>query len=71
MPNWDNAHTRQVQADTADKYESGIDDGYRFIGYPLPAFMSKPVMRLTAYERGFVFGWWLKEWLTQKKEIDK
>jgi hypothetical protein len=68
MANWGNQHTQQVQAETIDKHESGIDDGSAFIGYPMPAFFTKAVKMLTAYERGFIFGHWLKLWLDDSKE---
>lgn len=65
MANWDNSHTKQVQAEMADKYETGIDDGARFMGYPMPAFWRKPVAELTAYERGWLLGYWLRQWLQE------
>jgi hypothetical protein len=71
MANWDNAHTKQVQEETTNKHEAGIDDGARFIGYPLPAFCSKPVKDLIAYERGFLLGWWLKQWLGSVERTDR
>lgn len=67
MAYWDNAHTKEVQEETTAKFETGIDEGSQFVGYPLPAFFSKRVMDWSAYERGFAFGWWLKEWLKENK----
>jgi hypothetical protein len=68
MAHWDNAHTKQVQEGTTSKFEDGIDAGSQFVGYPLPAFCSKAVKNLTAYERGFLLGWWLKQWLAIKDD---
>jgi hypothetical protein len=41
----------------------GVDAGMAFIGYPLPAMCFKPVYMYTPYERGFLFGMWLQQWL--------
>lgn len=66
MP-WDNLGVRQVQAELEAKYETGIDDGMQFAGYPMPAWWEKPVKLLTVYERGWLFGYWLTQWLGSSK----
>lgn len=38
----------------------GADAGYHST-QPLPAFFSKPVNQLKPYERGYVFGYWLRQ----------
>ena len=71
MPNWDNANTREQEAETLSNLENGvlegvgIADGMAFRGYPLPLLCYKPVYMLTPYERGFLLGIWWNQWLKQ------
>lgn len=63
MANWGNEHTQGVQSEMDASREKGINDGVDFIGYPLPLFCTKAVKELTAYEQGFILGWWLNRWI--------
>jgi hypothetical protein len=63
MSNWDNHTTREEQERQSASFDDGVIDGLDFAGYPLPGFALKQVKELWPYERGFLLGWWSKEWL--------
>ena len=55
------AHVTAERARLAAQKLAGAVDGYHHAGSPQPSFFNKPVNRLTAYERGYVYGVWLHE----------
>lgn len=57
----ENATVQAQRARLRDARLEGIDEGYHSANTPLPAFYHKPFIKLTAYERGYVFGRLLKE----------
>lgn len=63
MANWDNQQTRLEQEKQSATFDEGVLAGDAFVGYPLPECANKAVKMLTPYERGFLLGWWLKQWL--------
>ena len=66
MAHWDNQQTRTIQAEQRTAFDDGVDAGMQYPGYPLPDFYRKPYHLFTPYQRGFVFGTNLKEYLEDK-----
>lgn len=53
----DNASVEAEKQRQRAQYEQGLQDGYDSLTKPLPGwYMSKPLVMLTAYERGWFVG---------------